>query len=60
MKKLIILSLAFLALANSIFAKNFFDERYVELRVEAPFGISNNTFSANDIFKKDLVIDLKK
>ncbi|MDD5929481.1 MAG: hypothetical protein PUC37_06700 [Spirochaetales bacterium] len=60
MKKLIFLSLAFMVLANSIFAKSFFDERYVELRVEAPFGFSNNTFSATDIFKKDLVIDLKK
>lgn len=60
MKKLLILSLAFVTLTTSIFAKDFFDERYVELKTTAQFGLSNNMLSANDIFKKDLVIDLRK
>ncbi len=34
--------------------------RYFELGVAASAGLSNNTFGANDIFKKEIVIDLRK
>ena len=60
MKKFLVLSLVFISLSSSIFAKKFFDERYVEFRLDLPAGFSNNVISVNDVLKKDVVIDLKK
>lgn len=59
MKKfLLIFSLAVL-LTSNLFA-GFFDKRFFEMKVGTDVSFSNNVISANDILKKDLVIDLRK
>lgn len=60
MKKFIVLFTAFIAFATSLSAKKFFDERYVEFRLDVPFGVSNNAISVTDVLQKEVVIDLKK
>ena len=60
MKKLIIL-LIFVCVNLSVFAETFFSKnRFLELKVGAEAGLSNNLFSANEFMKKELVIDLHK
>ena len=58
MKKILGLILTSLLFINSIFAFNFFTDRFLEVRVDVPFGMSNNVFAVGDYMKKDLVIDL--
>ena len=60
MKKLLAGTLILFSLISSAFTYNWFDERYFELSVGAKFGLSNNSLKINDVFQKDLVIDLKK
>ena len=60
MKKLVFL-LIFVCLSLSVFAENFFSKnRFLEVKIGADAGISNNLFSANEFMKKELVIDLRK
>lgn len=60
MKKLVFL-LIFVCLSLSVFAENFFSKnRFLEVKIGADAGISNNLFSANEFMKKELVIDLHK
>lgn len=60
MKKII----AFLALSCCIFSlafsKNLFTKRIFEIQVGVPLDFSNNTLSFDDIFVKELCIDLEK
>lgn len=58
MKKLLGLILTSFIFINSIFAFNFFTDRFFEVRVDVPFGMSNNVFALGDYMKKDLEIDL--
>lgn len=44
------------AVSESFFAK----KRFLEIKAGTDFGFSNNTLSAADYMKKDLVIDLRK
>lgn len=60
MKKTIIL-FTLCALSTVLSAERLHPaHRYFELGVAASAGLSNNTFGANDIFKKEMVIDLRK
>ena len=60
MKKAAIFFTAF-ALCAALSAERLHPaHRYFELGVAASAGLSNNTFGANDIFKKEMVIDLRK
>lgn len=60
MKKLSCLIILLLGIIYVAFSKNFFSERYFEMQYSIPFDISNNVFSLNDIFKEEVVIDLKE
>ena len=60
MKRIISLIISALILVNAVFAGNFFANRFFEVKVDVPVGISNNVFAAGDFLKKDLVIDLEK
>lgn len=51
---LIIISLVF----STLFARNFFDERYFEYKITVPFAFSNNCFALDDLMKEEAVIDL--
>ncbi|MCR4630822.1 MAG: hypothetical protein K5786_04255 [Treponema sp.] len=60
MKKLITFIITLSILCTTLAAKNFFSERFLEVKLGADFGISNNLFSSKDLMKKNLVIDLRK
>lgn len=58
MKKIISAILMTIVLSGSVFA-NFFSNRYFEIVVNAPFGVSNNTINILDyLFQEEVVIDL--
>lgn len=59
MKKIIATIVTAFALASSAFAWNI-GTRYVEMRMTAPFSMSNNAFGFNDIFQEEIVIDFDK
>lgn len=59
MKKIFALFLTSLIMTASLFA-GWFDERYFELAVDMPFGLSNNSIKIGDVFQKNLVIDLRE
>lgn len=59
MKKLVVKFCVFLICVSSAFA-GWFDERYVELGVEVPVGVSNNSIQISDVLTKHPVIDLRK
>ena len=60
MKKILASLIAVSILSSAAFAKNFFSQRYFEMRYGADVDFSNNLFALNDFMKKDLVIDLNK
>lgn len=60
MKKFISLITTVLLISNFIFSENLFSSRFCETNLNIPINLSNNAFSLNDIFVKDLVIDLSK
>ena len=60
MKKIIALAVTFTLICTAAFSRNFFSGRFFEIKVGAAAGLSNNLITGNDIFQKDLVIDLKK
>lgn len=60
MKKILACLFAVSVISAAAFSKNFFSQRYFEIKAGTEVGLSNNLFAANDFFKKDLVIDLRK
>ena len=60
MKKLLACIFAVSVISTAAFTKNFFSQRFFEVKVGAQADFSNNLFGLNDFLKKDLVIDLKK
>lgn len=59
MKKFICLFILMLITFNVVFG-NIFSSRIAETEIYIPTSFSNNSFSFNDIFVKDLVVDLEK
>ena len=49
----------FLIIASSAFAFNWFDDRYFEVAIDSPFGVSNNTTQVGNILTKEVVIDFQ-
>ena len=60
MKKLVVSIFALSVLCATSFAKGFFEKRFFEMKTGVSVDFSNNLFSCNDFFQRDLVIDLKK
>ena len=60
MKKIIALAVTFTLICTAAFSRNFFSGRFFEIKTGAQVGLSNNLITGNDIFQKELVIDLKK
>ena len=60
MKKIIALAVTFTLICTAAFSRNFFSGRFFEIKTGAQMGLSNNLITGNDIFQKELVIDLKK
>ena len=60
MKKIIACLFAVSVISTAAFSKNFFSQRFFEVKVGAEADFSNNLFAMNDLMKKDLVIDLKQ
>ena len=42
------------------YSKNFLSERFFEFQIGVPVDFSNNAISLDDIFKKELTLDLAK
>ena len=60
MKKILACLFAVSVISTAAFAKNFFSQRFFEVKAGAEFDFSNNLFAGNDFMKRDLVIDLRK
>ncbi len=60
MKKIIACIFAVSVISTAAFSKNFFSQRYFEIKYGTDVDFSSNLFALNDIMKKDLVIDLRK
>lgn len=60
MKKIFALIISITVICSALSARNFFSGRFFEIKVGTGLGLSNNLIAGNDIFQKDLVIDLKK
>ena len=58
MKKIIALIISFTIICSALSARNFFSDRFFEVKAGTGLGVSNNLFAANEILVKDLVIDL--
>ncbi len=60
MKKIFACLFAVTIISTAAFSKNFFTQRFFEVKVGSDVSISNNLFSANELLQKNLVIDLRK
>ena len=60
MKKIITFLAAVFCFLSVSFAKNFISKRFFEIQLGVPVDFSNNTMNFDEIFVKDLCIDLKK
>lgn len=60
MKKIIACLFAVSVISTAAFSKNFFSQRFFEIKTGTDVGFSNNLFAGNEFFQKDLVIDLRK
>ena len=60
MKKIFACIFAVSVITTAAFSKNWFSQRFFEVKVGADVDFSNNLFAMNDFMKKDLVIDLRK
>ena len=60
MKRFLAIVFAASVISTAAFSKNFFSQRFFEIRTGAEAGFSNNLFALNDFMRKDLVIDLNK
>lgn len=54
------LILVLLVLTSFAFSKNFFEQRFVELRIDVPVTVGNNSLSVFDFLQKEVVIDLRQ
>ena len=60
MKKIITFLAAVFCFLSVSFAKNFISKRFFEIQLGVPVDFANNTMNFDEIFVKDLCIDLKK
>jgi len=60
MKKIFALIISITVICSALSARNFFSGRFFEIKTGTGLGLSNNLITGNDIFQKDLVIDLRK
>ena len=60
MKKILACIFAVSVISTAAFSKNFFSQRFFEVKAGAEVDFSNNLFAGNDFMKRDLVIDLRK
>lgn len=60
MKKILACIFAVSIISTAAFSKNFFSQRYFEIKVGTDVDFSNNLFTANELLVQDLEIDLKK
>lgn len=58
MKKLFACIFAVSVISTAAFSRNFFSQRFFEVKVGTELGASNNLFTVNELLKKDLIIDL--
>jgi len=60
MKKLILIFTVLFSLGSGLFAFDFFDDRFFEIKTGSALGLSNNATTLDEWLKKELVIDLRK
>ena len=60
MKKIYSLFLVLSVILSMGYSKNFLSERFFEIQFGVPVDFSNNAISFDDIFKKELTLDLAK
>lgn len=60
MKKIYSLFLVLSVILSMGYSKNFLSERFFEIQIGVPADFSNNAISLDDIFKKELTLDLAK
>lgn len=60
MKKILAFLFTVTLISTAAFSKNFFSQRFFEIKTGTSLDFSNNLFAANEFMKKDLVIDLRK
>lgn len=60
MKKILACIFAVSVISTAAFSKNFFSQRFFEVKIGADVDFSNNLFGLNDFMKRDLEIDLRK
>lgn len=60
MKKIYSLFLVLSVILSMGYSKNFLSERFFEIQIGVPVDFSNNAISFDDIFKKELTLDLAK
>lgn len=60
MKKIVALIISITVICSALSARNFFSGRFFEIKAGTGLGLSNNLITGNDIFQKNLVIDLRK
>ena len=53
MKKIIACFTAVLVISTAAFSKNFFTQRFFEIKTGVDFDVSNNLFAANEFMKKE-------
>ena len=60
MKKIYSLFLVLSVILSMGYSKNFLSERFFEFQIGVPVDFSNNAISFDDVFKKELILDLAK
>lgn len=60
MKKIYSLFLVLSVILSMGYSKNFLSERFFEIQIGVPADFSNNAISLDDVFKKELTLDLAK
>ena len=60
MKKIYSLFLVLSVILSMGYSKNFLSERFFEIQFGVPVDFSNNAISFDDVFKKELTLDLAK
>ena len=60
MKRVLCLFLFICIFCTSAFSRKFFDDRYFEVKIDVPFSISNNSLSADKLFRDEIVIDFRE
>ena len=58
MKKLFACIFAVSVISTAAFSRNFFSQRFFEIKAGTELGASNNLFTVNELLQKDLIIDL--